>query len=74
VGNIGILNAEQQTLYRSGVGTLLQFANKTRPDIANCVRELSKGMDRTTPAALKEMYRVIKYLINTKEYGLKRES
>jgi hypothetical protein len=33
--NIGILSPEDQPTYRSGVGLLLQFANKTRPDITN---------------------------------------
>jgi hypothetical protein len=69
--DIGILNSEEQSLYRSGVGTLLQFSNKTRPDLTNPVRELSKGMDRATPSAMKEMYRVMKYLITTKDFGLK---
>ena len=55
----------------SGVGTLLQFSNKTRPDITNAVRELSRGMDKATKAAEKEMYRIMKYLIQTKDYGLK---
>ncbi len=65
------LNNEDQKLYRSGVGTLLQFSNKTRPDLCNPVRELSKCMDRANPAAFKEMLRVIKYLLQTKDYGLK---
>ena len=71
--DIGILTPEEQTNYRSGVGTLLQFANKTRPDIANSARELSRGMDKATKAAEKEMYRVIKYVLQTKDYGLKIE-
>ena len=69
--DIGILSPKEQTDYRSGVGTLLQFANKTRPDIVNAVRELSRGMDKATKSAEKEMYRIIKYLIQTKDYGLK---
>ena len=70
-GETGILNPNEQTNYRSGVGTLLQFANKTRPDISNAVRELSRGMDKATKAAEKEMYRIMKYLVQTKDYGLK---
>jgi hypothetical protein len=31
---------EEQTKYRSAVGTLLQFVKHSRPDIANPVREL----------------------------------
>ena len=65
------LTAEDQKLYRSGVGTLLQFSGKTRPDLANPVRELSKCMDRATPAAFKEMLRIICYLIQTKDHGFK---
>jgi hypothetical protein len=65
------LSKEKKTFYRSGVGNLLQFSNKTRPDLANPVRELSKCMDQATPSAIKELMRVIKYVINTKSYGLK---
>jgi hexokinase len=38
-------------------------------DITNVVHKLSKGMDCATPAAQKEMLRVIKYLIDNKDYG-----
>jgi len=62
---------EEQSTYRSVVGTLLQFIKYSRPDIANAVRELSKCMDAATPAAYKEMRRVIKFLLDTKEQGLK---
>ena len=66
-----VLTPDQQHLYRSGVGTLLQFTNKTRPDLCNAVRELSKNMDRATPASFKEMLRIFKYLLQTKDYGLR---
>ena len=39
------ISAEDQKVYRSGVGTLLQFIKYSRPDIANAVCELSKCMD-----------------------------
>ena len=45
----------------------------TRPDIANAVRELSKMLDCTTPAANKEMFWIIKYVLDTNDYGLKIE-
>jgi hypothetical protein len=67
----GALSPTQQTEYQSGVGTRLQFSGKTCPDLANPVRELAKCMDCASPAALKEMYRIIKDLIDTKEFGLK---
>ena len=64
---------EDQTLYRSGIGMLLYLVKHSRPDIANVVRELSKVMDGATPAAIKEMKRVIKFVLDTRHYGLKIE-
>ena len=65
------MSKEEQKIYRSGVGTLLYLVKHSRPDIANAVRELSKVMDKPTPYSMKELKRVIKYLIDTKDYGLK---
>ena len=67
------ISPERQTTYRSAVGTLLQFVKHSRPDIANPVRELSKCMDAATEGAFKEMCRVVKFVLDTKEYGLKLE-
>ena len=63
----------EQTIYRSAVGTLLQFVKHSRPDLANPIRELSKCMDAATPAALKELKRIINFVIKTKHFGLKIE-
>jgi len=65
------LSKEDHALYRSGVGMLLFLVKHSRPDIANATRELSKVMDKPTPAAFKEMKRLIKHVIDTKTYGLK---
>ena len=65
------LPPEKQKLYRSGVGMLLYLVKHSRPDIANCVRELSKCLDGSTEACNKEMHRVIKYVLDTKDMGLK---
>jgi Reverse transcriptase (RNA-dependent DNA polymerase) len=65
------LNEEDQKIYRSGVGTLLQFIKHSPPDISNTVRELSKCMDKASPAAFKEMVRVMKFLLGTNDYGLR---
>lgn len=65
------LNQEEQSIYRSAVGSLLQFIKYSRPDIANSVRELAKCMDGATPAAFKEMKRIIKYVLDTQFYGLR---
>ena len=44
-----------------------------RPYLANVTRELSKANDAVNPAAYKELLRVIKYVIGTKNLGLKIE-
>ena len=66
-----LISKEKQLMYRSGVGMLLYLVKHSRPDIANCVRELSKVLDGSTEASYKEMLRVIKYVLDTKAMGLK---
>jgi hypothetical protein len=65
------ISDEEQGIYRSVVGSLLHLVKHSRPDIANTVRELAKCMDGASPAAYKEMKRLLKFLIDTKTYGLK---
>ena len=65
------VNAKDHETYRSGVVTLLYLTKHSRPDISNAVRELSKTMDATAPAHLKEMYKLIRFVLSTKDYGLK---
>ena len=65
------VNAKDHETYRSGVGTLLYLMKHSRPDISNPVRELSKTLDAPAPAHLKEMYKLIRFLLSTKSYGLK---
>jgi hypothetical protein len=45
-----LLTPEQQTKYRSGVGMILYLVKHSRPDISNAVRELTKVLDKATPA------------------------
>ena len=66
-----LLTPEQQSLYRSGVGKLLYLVKMSRPDIANCVRELSKHMDKATEVHLKAVHRVLGYVMSTQDYGIK---
>jgi hypothetical protein len=66
-----LVGEEQQELYRSGVGMLLYLVKHSRPDIANAVRELSKCMTGAKTAAFKELMLVIKFVLDTREYGLK---
>ena len=65
------VNAQDHKTYRSLVGTLLYLTKHSRPDISNPVRELSKTMHAPAPAHLKEMYKLIKFVLSTKDYGLK---
>ena len=64
-------DAEKQSRYRSGVGMLMYLIKHSRPDIANAVREMTKVLGKATPAAYKEMLRCIKFVIDTKDRGLK---
>jgi hypothetical protein len=65
------VSAEKQAQYRSVVGSLLQLVKYSRPDLANSVRELAKCMDGATMGAYKEMTRVLKFAIDTKDFGIK---
>ena len=50
---------------------LLFLIKHSRPDLCNAVRELSKCLDGAGQAAYKEMLRVIKYALDTRNRGLK---
>ena len=65
------IEAERQSRYRSGVGMLLFLVKHSRPDISNAVRELSKCMGKANEEAYREMLRVLKYVIETSNYGLR---
>ena len=45
VDDISKVDEKTQSMYRSGVGTLLYLTKHSRPDTTNPVRELSKGME-----------------------------
>ena len=65
------VNTEEHEIYRSGVGTLLYLIKHSRPDICNTVRDLSKTMDAPAPAHLKEMYKLIRFVLSTKIFWTK---
>ena len=69
--NIERVDDKKQSKYRTGVGMLLFLIKHSRPDIANCTQELSKVLDGATHSAYKEMLRVMKFVIATREWGLK---
>ena len=49
---------------------LLYLVKHSRPDIANSVCELSKALDGTSPAAYKELMRVLKFVLDTRNMSL----
>ena len=52
---------------------LLPLVKHSRPDIVNCPRELSKVLHGATTCAYNEMLHIIKFVVNTKDWGLKFE-
>ena len=44
-----------------------------RPCLSNPVRELAKSLDKANNASFKELLRVIKFVLDTRDYGLKIE-
>jgi hypothetical protein len=50
---------------------LLYLVKHSRTDISNAVRELSKLADGAIPGHWKTMTRLIKYVLDTENYGLK---
>ena len=65
------IDVNLQSKYCSGVGMLLYLTKYSRPDLCNVVRELSKCMDKATMGTYLEMLRVIKFVIDTKNFGLR---
>ena len=63
VDDISKVDEKTQSIYRSGMGTLLYVTKHSRPDITNPVRELSKSMDGASMAQVTGMYRVIKFVL-----------
>ena len=67
------ISSENQAEYRSGIGMLLFLTKFSRPDIANLVCELSKMNDRTNESHLKELLRVIKFVLDTRYWSVRYE-
>ena len=65
-----VLDILNQNKYQSGVGTLMYLVKNSRPDINNSVRELSKCMMRASQENMNILYRVMKYVLDTKDKGL----
>ena len=71
VDDISKVDEKTQSMYRSGVRSLLHHTKHSRPDITNPVRELSKHMDGASMAHVTEMYRVINFVLEMTTLGLR---
>jgi hypothetical protein len=69
--DIEVINDDFQRKYCSGVGMLLYSTKYSRPDTSNIIRELSKCMNAATWGSYQELLRVIKFIDDTKSFGLK---
>jgi len=65
------VDGKEQKWFRANIGSLLYLVKLSRPDLANPVRELSRVMDGAAPGHVKELKRLINFLAQTKEKGLK---
>ena len=65
------VNSEAQKWFRSNIGSLLYLVKLSRPDLANPVRELSRVMDGAAPGYIKELKRLINFVAQTKDKGLR---
>ena len=65
------MDEEMSTSYRSDVGMLLYLLKHSRIDLGNPVRELTKAMKSPTLTADKEILRIIKFVLDTTDMGLK---
>ena len=65
------ISAEDQQYYWLGVGMLLYLVKHSCPNLANATRKLTKVNDDANPAVYKEVLYVIKYVLDTKNLGLK---
>ena len=71
VDDISKVDEKKQSMYRSGVGTLLFLTKHSKPDMTNSVWELSKSMDGASMAHVTEMYRVINFVLEMMTLGLR---
>ena len=65
------LSKQELKKYQSGVGSLLYLLKHSRPELSNPIRELSKCMTGANDDAMKEMYRVISWVLRHQDVGLR---
>jgi hypothetical protein len=65
------IDPESQSIYCSGVRILLYLTKYARSYNCNDVRDLYKCMDDATIGTYLELLRVIKFVLDTENFGLK---
>jgi hypothetical protein len=65
-----LLTSKNQMLYRSGVGKAMHMMQYSRPGIYQTVRDLARHMGAATKVHWDAMFRMMKYVCDTKERGL----
>ena len=65
-----LISDEEQSEFRSRVGSLLYLLKHLRPDLLNSIGELTKVMDGANKAHQKMLYHVIKHVQDTKNHKL----
>ena len=60
----------RQSYLRKGNGTLLWIARKSRPECLNAVREIGQCAGRACEAHIKQMHRIMQYIVNTEKRGV----
>jgi hypothetical protein len=69
--NLDVLDEHYQKRWRLRVGMLLYMTKYSCPDILNTIRKLWKCMDSAPWGTYNELFRVIKFIIDTNTFGLK---
>ncbi len=64
------ISKEDQKIYQSAVGTLLYLLKYLHPCLANPLHE-SKALDGVSQGTFNKLKRVIKFVLDTADYGLK---
>ena len=67
------ISMEDKKEYCFGVCMLFYLVKHSRSDIANSTRELSKAKNEVNPVVFKELLHMTKYILDTKNFGLKLE-
>ncbi len=70
VKGIEVLNSEDQTTLRSGVGKLMYQMQYSRPDIAQAVCDLTRYMTCGNSKTLEAMKRCMRFVLYSRNAGL----